>query len=198
MSAEFWDNIYSQDEYVYGTEPNEFFKVHLALLKPGKLILAGAGEGRNAVYAAKQGWQVTAFDQSRTARDKALALAAREGVEIDYKLASFEEIDIPRGEYDAVGMVFVHFPKEVRAAYHSKLGEALREGGSLIMELFEKSQHKYNSGGPNDIEQLYTEDIIRNDFRHFRDLTIGTAELELHEGARHQGKAAVLNVFGVR
>lgn len=68
---EFWNGKYSSKEYIYGTEPNEYFKSALEKYRPGTILLPGDGEGRNAVYAAKKGWQVTAFDFSNAAKEKA-------------------------------------------------------------------------------------------------------------------------------
>ncbi|HSL87766.1 MAG TPA: hypothetical protein VK870_00530, partial [Ignavibacteriaceae bacterium] len=79
----FWDERYSAEEYVYGKDPNEFFEEHLSKLNPGRLLLPGEGEGRNAIFAAKLGWQVDANDQSIVAKSKAEKLAHAYGVNIN-------------------------------------------------------------------------------------------------------------------
>ena len=75
----FWDERYSTDEFIYGKEPNEFFRENLLKIRPGKLFLPGEGEGRNAVFAAKNGWTVDATDQSEIGKLKALKLASESG-----------------------------------------------------------------------------------------------------------------------
>ncbi|MDX1604123.1 MAG: SAM-dependent methyltransferase, partial [Salinimicrobium sediminis] len=81
---EFWNERYQREEYIYGKDPNEYLKAQLKNLTPGRILFPAEGEGRNAVHAAKKGWQVSAFDQSEEGRKKALRLAEAEGVEIDY------------------------------------------------------------------------------------------------------------------
>lgn len=76
-SRRFWNKRYAAAEYVYGIAPNDFFKEHLDQLKPGSILLPAEGEGRNAVYAALQGWKVTAFDISKNGGEKALQLSKR-------------------------------------------------------------------------------------------------------------------------
>ena len=84
---EFWNERYSEDEYVYGENPNEYFKESLSKLKVGKILLPCDGEGRNAVYAATQKWEVTAFDQSEEAKEKALLLGNKKNVKFDFRIA---------------------------------------------------------------------------------------------------------------
>ncbi len=81
---DFWNVRYSEEIYAYGTAPNVFFSSELKKLPPGKALFPAEGEGRNAVYAATCGWNVIAFDQSEAGKEKALQLAAKKGVEIDY------------------------------------------------------------------------------------------------------------------
>ena len=103
----FWNERYSVKHYIYGTKPNQFFKEQIDKLKPGKLLLVGEGEGRNAVYAAKLGWQVNAVDSSSVAKEKALKLAKRNKVTIDYQAADILTSILPQFTYDAVGIIFL-------------------------------------------------------------------------------------------
>ena len=81
--SNFWDERYSSEEYVYGTEPNQFFKEQIdKITVPGKLLLPGEGEGRNAIYAARSGWQVDVFDQSRTAKETITTVKNQSGVSL--------------------------------------------------------------------------------------------------------------------
>ena len=132
---EFWEARYAERGYAYGTEPNVYFKEKLSPIKPaGKLLLPAEGEGRNAVYAARLGWQVTAFDFSSAGRRKALALAERKGVPIDYLIAGVEEVNFPDAHFDALALIYAHFAGSSRAAYHQKLLKMIRKGGTIILE----------------------------------------------------------------
>ena len=105
MSKEMWDQRYAESEYVYGINPNEFFKQELDKLVPGKILLPAEGEGRNAVYAAEKGWVVSAFDQSEEGRKKSMLLAADRKVTIDYHIRDLETHDYPVDHFDAIALV---------------------------------------------------------------------------------------------
>ena len=102
---QFWNGRYSVNEYVYGTEPNAFFKEQLEKLAPGKILLPGEGEGRNAVFAAKSGWEATAFDSSTEGKRKAENLAQKNNVNIDYKIFDYESAEFNPEEFDAIGLI---------------------------------------------------------------------------------------------
>ena len=96
MSKDFWNSRYSEKEFAYGTDPNEFFKEQIDKIIPGRAIFLGEGEGRNAVYAAKLGWQVDAVDFSSSAKDKALKLAKENNVKINYVVSDLNDYDFKR------------------------------------------------------------------------------------------------------
>ena len=137
----FWDERYSSEEYVYGTEPNQFFKQILDKIPiPGKLLLPGEGEGRNALYAAKLGWQVDAFDQSPVAKLKTHRLAKANNVTINYSIFDLAKFTPQKNFYNCAAIIFVHFNSEERKSFHQKIIESLKPGGILILESFSKSQ----------------------------------------------------------
>jgi SAM-dependent methyltransferase len=200
---EFWDQRYASEEYAYGEKPNEFFKGSLEGLKPGRILLPADGEGRNGVYAATQGWDVVSFDISEAGRAKALRLAEKKDVAIDYQVASMEEIDFPPGSFDAVALIYAHFPESVRRAWHLRISGWLRPGGRLIMEAFSKGHLPYvltdgRVGGPRDLSMLYTVEDIREDFSGYREVMSDECEVELTEGAFHVGKGRVVRWVGER
>jgi len=106
----FWNERYSTKDYIYGTQPNQFFKEQIEKLNAGKILMVGEGEGRNAVYAAKLGWQVDAIDSSSVAKDKALMLAERNKVSINYQVADIHSYNFPDNIYDAVGIRITKLP----------------------------------------------------------------------------------------
>ena len=154
FTSNFWDERYSSHEYVYGIDPNEFFKQQIKNILPGKLLLPGEGEGRNAVYAAKHGWLVEAFDQSTNAQIKALNLAKKNNVNINYSVIDLKKLTPAENYYNAAAIIFVHFDSEERSVFHQSIIDSLKPGGKLILEVFSKNQLGKNSGGPQNIEML--------------------------------------------
>jgi SAM-dependent methyltransferase len=195
MEKNFWNTRYGENKAVYGTEPNHFFKQFIDNHKPGTLLLPAEGEGRNAVYAAKKGWQVDAFDFSEVAMSRAMQLAGERHVHINYwveDIASFKATKT----YDAVGLICVHLPAGVRKVFHEQAYRSLKSGGYLVLEAFAKEQILYESGGPRDSALLYSAPMICNDFPFLHLLSCGQKEIELSEGKFHKGKAVVLRMIG--
>ncbi len=195
---EMWDERYGQVEYAYGEEPNVFFRSCLDRMRPGRLLLPGEGEGRNAVYAARQGWTVDAFDFSASGREKALRLAARHGVGINYEVADYESAQIEPGTYDAVALIFAHLPENIRRSFHRKLATALAPGGRLILEAYSKEQLGYGTGGPPNEQLLYTLEDLREDFSDLVILQLEKEEAEIREGRYHTGLASVVRLVATR
>ncbi len=194
----FWDDRYSQSEYVYGTSPNEFFRTKIEKLKPGRLLLLGEGEGRNAVFAAKSGWHVDAFDSSSKARDKALKLAEDNNTTINYKVAGIQDMEIIPESYDAVGIIFVHLHGIIREKLHSLILSALKTNGSLILEMFSKKQAGKTSGGPKELELLYSFSEIEESFHELKFDQLEETEIILNEGSYHSGEASVIRLLGTK
>jgi hypothetical protein len=192
---EFWNARYGDNQSVYGWEPNRFLKHFIDTHKPGSILLPAEGEGRNAIYAASKGWQVDAFDFSEVARGKALRRAAEMGVQINYDIKSIEEFKAGK-LYDAVGLIYVHLPVEIRRTFHLQVTKSLRSGGYLILEAFAKEQLQFESGGPGDLAMLYDAPTICNDFQFIHILSCGQKEIILENGKFHKGKAAVLQTIG--
>ncbi|MGK9475719.1 class I SAM-dependent methyltransferase [Melioribacter sp. OK-6-Me] len=195
---ELWDRRYSSEEYIYGIEPNEFFKIQIATLPPGRILLLGEGEGRNAVYAAELGWGVEAVDFSQSGKLKAERLAAEKNVRINYIVSDLNKFQPAQDSYDAVGLFFVHFEEDLRKHIHKNAIDALKKGGRLIMEAFEKDQLNYDSGGPKNLSLLYSlediaEDFIDLDFEYFAKEIV-----TLNEGKGHKGKASVIRFIGIK
>lgn len=196
---EFWNERYSASEYAYGIAPNEFFAEILAGLKPGKILFPAEGEGRNAVFAAESGWDVSAFDLSESGKKKAEQLAVSRGVSLEYQVGNLSEITYPAESFDALVLVFAHFPASLRENFHRKLSTFLKPGGTLILEGFSKDHLKFSSvnplaGGPKDPSMLFSEEELRSDFREMQILSLEEKEVELKEGLYHSGKSAVIRL----
>jgi len=197
FKSNFWDERYSSEEYVYGMEPNQFFKQVLDKIPfPGKLLLPGEGEGRNAVYAAKMGWHVDAFDQSSTGKLKALRLAEANNVAINYSNVDLAKFTPQKNFYDCTAIIFVHFNSDVRRLFHKKIIDSLKPGGKLILESFSKNQLGKSSGGPQDLGMLYSFEDIKNDFKEMRPILLEEKNVFIKEGEKHSGEACVIRYVG--
>lgn len=198
---EFWDQRYRENAYAYGVEPNTFFKQQIDQLTPQHILMPAEGEGRNAVYAAMKGWQVDAFDISIEGQKKALSLAKDNGVNIHYIVSSVENLPYQTPAFDALGLIYAHFPGTKKSEYHQKLLSYLRPGGIVIFEAFSKKHLEYNSknenvGGPKDLATLCSIEEIKDDFKNFDFLEIKEEEVELHEGLYHNGTGSVIRFVG--
>lgn len=194
----FWDERYSTEEFIYGKEPNEFLKECLEKLNPGKLFLPGAGEGRNAVFAAKLGWQVEAVDQSIIARSKALNLADENNVKINYSVCDINNYEFKENYYDAAAIIFFHLPFDIRTGIHRKIVSSLKDCGIIILEMFNKEQLGRGSGGPQDYDMLYSTEDIEKDFSSLRTILLENKIVTLNEGAKHSGDASVIRYIGIK
>lgn len=197
---EFWDARYANTQYSYGTEPNNYFRAKLDSLEPGRILLPAEGEGRNAVYAARTGWEVHAFDISKNGRKKALELAKANNVTVKYDVGTLEEISILTGGYDAVGLIFAHFPPEKIHQTHRTLSTYIKPGGHVILEGFSKAHLSFRMknpkvGGPPNFERLFSQEDIANDFSGFKHLECNTTKIELDEGECHIGTGSVIRFF---
>ena len=196
--SEFWDNRYSSEEYVYGIEPNNFFRESLRTLEVGEILLPAEGEGRNAVYAALQGWNVKAFDISSEGKNKADKLASDNSVSIDYKVAGFDEFIAPKESFDVIALIYAHVPASDRKAYYQKCVKWLKPGGTLILEGFSKKQLGLNSGGPKSLEMLFSLEELTEELEG---LTIEKGletKITLSEGAHHTGEGEVVRIIATK
>jgi ubiquinone/menaquinone biosynthesis C-methylase UbiE len=195
---EFWNQRYAEEVFAYGVEPNEFFAQQLIQIKSGKLLLPAEGEGRNAVFAAKNGFEVSAFDYSESGQQKALQLAEENGVTIDYLVSDVLALPYEQESFDALIFIFAHFPVEIRKEAHLKLLHLLKPRGKILFEAFGKGQINYASGGPKDIQMLFSEEEVRNEFPNVTFDHLSTDKTALHEGLFHQGEGFVVRFIGTK
>jgi cyclopropane fatty-acyl-phospholipid synthase-like methyltransferase len=199
----FWDQRYSQPEFAYGEKPNEYLKLKLVGLKPGRILFPAEGEGRNAVFAAKLGWDVFAFDSSVEGKKKADRLALTNEVRIDYHVKDLEDVYYPTSYFDALVFSYTHFPEAKRRLYNQKLSAYLNKGGVLILECFSKNHLNFqknnpNAGGPKDVTMLFDLEEIKEDFSDFDFTEAYETETDLEEGQYHRGAASVIRIFAIK
>lgn len=191
-----WQGRYGVPEYIFGTEPNYFLaKCKPLLPKTGKVLAVADGEARNGVWLAEQGLDVHSIDFSPTAQEKARALAKARGVSLTFERADVHAFPYPEDTYDVVCEIFTQFssPAE-RALKWAGMKKALKPGGLLILLGYTPKQLQYGTGGPKEIENLYTRALLLEHFGGFDDIAITEQELELHEGTSHGGMSAVIGI----
>lgn len=194
--SDMWNERYANEAFVYGETPNQFFKEELLKLEAGSILLPAEGEGRNAVFAASQLWQVNAFDQSKQGRLKAINLAEKHQVEIKYDIADFENFNSDKESYDCIALIYAHVSEIKRQVYHRLILDYLKPGGILLLEGFSKKQLGKKSGGPGQEAMLFSKEILLDDFSNLEVLKLEELDVELNEGEFHQGLASVIRFVG--
>jgi len=202
--AKFWDEQFSVEHYKYGTEPNAFLREEARRFEPkGRILVPGDGEGRNGVWLAEQGFDVTTIDSSSVGIEKAKLLASKRGVPLSCIQADLFEWDSSSFEstLDGVVIIYLHLPKEIRKQLYLKIAGCLKPGGILIVELFNPRQLGRPSGGPKDIDMLNTLEDLRDIFvgeKICEEIFGSELETELDEGPGHQGPAMVTRFISRR
>jgi SAM-dependent methyltransferase len=193
-----WEARYAVPDYAFGKEPNYFLRSCKTLLpRSGRALAVADGEGRNGVWLAEQGLDVTSIDFSPTAQAKARGLAAEQRVAVNFEQTDVHRWTYPEAAFDVVVEIFTQFslPDE-RALKWAGMRRALRSGGLLILQGYTPKQLDYGTGGPKQIENLYTRALLEGTFGDFRDMKIVEEEREMREGASHVGMSAVIGLTG--
>jgi len=190
-----WNQRYATDEYIFGTEPSDILPDYPQYITAGETALAIAdGEGRNGVYLAQQGLQVTSFDISPVGIEKAQRLAAQRQVAL-----KIEESDInvwewqPEAFHLIIGIFFQFLTPAARTKVFAGIHTALKPGGRVILRGYTPRQLAYKTGGPSEIENLYTAELLKQTFPDFEILHLKEQEVELREGSRHNGMSAFID-----
>jgi 2-polyprenyl-3-methyl-5-hydroxy-6-metoxy-1,4-benzoquinol methylase len=194
---DFWNQRYSESGFAYGTAPNAYFKSVIDTLPPGRLLVPGAGEGRDAVYAATLGWDVVAFDQSEAGKEKALKIAAEKGVQLRYEVCDVQDF-VTTETFDAIACIFFHLPVPLRQAMHVHFMDWLAPKGHIIIEAFTPLQLSYTSGGPKDPSLLMTASMLEAELGWLKVVENEEGLVSLDEGPYHKGEAAVVRYHGVK
>ncbi|KQC00872.1 bifunctional 2-polyprenyl-6-hydroxyphenol methylase/3-demethylubiquinol 3-O-methyltransferase UbiG [Pedobacter sp. Hv1] len=196
-----WNERYANNEFAYGEEPNNYLKEQLTQLPIGNILFPAEGEGRNAVFAAQLGWKVTAFDISNEGQKKAFQLAEKNKVSVDYQIGELANLGYKAEQFDAIALIYAHFPANLKSKLHQELDQYLRKGGIVIFEAFSKNHLEYLAkndkvGGPKDIESLFSIDEIKADFHNYEIITLEETVIELNEGFFHNGQGSVIRFVG--
>ncbi len=199
--VERWNDRYSKAEFAYGIEPNTYLKEQLEKVIVGTILFPAEGEGRNAVFAARLGWKVSAFDISVEGMKKALQLAAVNNVTIDYQVGELQTLNYTPEQFDVIALIYAHFPAASKSLYLKTLDRYLRRGGLVIFEAFSKRHLEYLAknekvGGPKDEASLFSIEELKADFANYEIIELVEKEIELSEGLFHNGKGSVIRFVG--
>ena len=191
-----WDERYASEDYLFGTEPNEFLVSQRHLLKPGMSCLAVAdGEGRNGVWLAQQGLQVLSVEASAVALDKAKKLARQRGVAIDFEQADVAHWQWGENRFDAVAAIFIQFaPPALREKMFAGIKHCLKPGGLLLLQGYTPRQLEYKTGGPPAAENMYTLELLHNAFGDMEIMHLREHDDHIGEGTGHSGISALIDL----
>jgi len=197
---EAWNDRYSGADYIFGTEPNQYLLKCQPVLKAGMTALAVAdGEGRNSVWLAKQGLVTSAFDISPVGVEKARKLALIENVDVDFSVSDCNAWHWTAEKFDVVVAIFIQFASpEVRKSLFANMIHSLNPGGLIILQGYTPKQLEYKTGGPPNLDNLYTEDLLRTEFASLNILDVSVYEMELREGTQHSGMSALIGMVAQR
>jgi len=187
-----WNERYQQDIYQYGINPNDFMAEQIQQLPAGRILFPGAGEGRDAVFSAKLGWEVHAFDLSEQGQAKALKLASQEKTRIHFKVADASLVKFPLASFDVIALTYFHLPIEIRLPFYANCVSWLKPGGKILIEGFSKKQLGLSSGGPKNSDWLFSAKELEIEFPSLTILLNEEKQRVLEEGPLHQGLAEVV------
>lgn len=196
MSSIFWDERYAGDELVYGAAPNEFLaSMADRLPSNGQALDIAAGEGRNALYLASRGLDVLAMDQSAVGMQKAERLAQQRGLRLRTQAIDLQDFKPAPNSFDVVSSIFVHLPRELRAAVHKRVQSWLKPGGVFLLEAYAPDQIWRDTGGPKDPSLLAPLEVIVAELDGLEIEHQAALVRNVTEGRFHTGDASVVQVL---
>lgn len=193
-----WDERYSEPGFAYGKAPNDFLASMVDKIPKGKILSLAEGEGRNAVYMAELGYEVTGVDGSLVGLRKAVDLATEHGVNITTIHEDLSKFKVGSGQWDGIIACYCHVPSVIRIPLHRAVVMGLKTSGVFILEAFSKEQLAYESGGPQSLDMLMSLDDLKHELDGLNLIHAIQVEREVCEGNRHTGLASVIQIFGVK
>lgn len=190
-----WDERYSALAYAYGKTPNQFLEQNYQVIPKGRVLSLAEGEGRNAVFLAKLGYNVTAIDSSQVGLDKAKKLAEENGVSIALIHADLADFEIGENRWDGIISIFCPLPSVIRKVLHKKVVAGLKTQGVFLVEAYTPNQLKYDTGGGKSADLMNTKESLSLElygltFKHLVEL-----ERAVLEGIYHTGLGAVVQAI---
>ncbi len=190
-----WDERYSAEEYAYGTNPNKFLEANVSSIPKGKVLSLAEGEGRNAVFLAKQGYSVTAVDSSLVGLNKARKLAEENGVIVEFIHSDLAEYDLGENKWDGIVSIFCPLPSSIRKQLHKKVEAALKRNGVFLLEAYTPAQLKYGTGGGNSVDVMQSKESLSLELAGLKFKHLIELERDVVEGIYHTGIGAVVQAI---
>ena len=190
-----WDKRYSAQEYAYGTNPNKFLEANVSSIPKGKVLSLAEGEGRNAVFLAKQGYSVTAVDASLVGLNKARKLAEDNGVIVEFIHTDLAEYDLGENKWDGIVSIFCPLPSSIRQQLHKKVEAALKRNGVFLLEAYTPAQLKYGTGGGNSVDVMQSKKSLSLELAGLKFKHLIELERDVVEGIYHTGIGAVVQAI---
>lgn len=193
-----WDERYSTEEFAYGKAPNSFMKENFGAIPKGNVLSLAEGEGRNAVFLAKQGYAVTAVDASQVGLNKAQKLAEENGVSIECIHADLSDFDIGENRWDGIISIFFPLPSALRKELHNKVVAGLKPNGVFLVEAYTPDQLKLRTGGGTSADTMQTKESLLLELAGLKFIHLIELEREVVEGVYHTGLGAVVQAIAVK
>ncbi len=192
MDIAHWDERYGGEEFVWKTSPNRFLVAELVDLVPGRALDIACGEGRNAVWLAEQGWQVTGVDFSPVGLAKARRLAREHDVTVDWVEEDVVDWEPPPEAFDLVIILYLHVPADDRRRVTAHAGHALAPGGTLLVVGHDATNLTDGYGGPQDPTVLFTPEQVVSDLKELR---VTRAEQVRRDVETDQGRRVAIDAL---
>ena len=193
-----WDERYSAEEYAYGTQPNEFLEENFSYLPKGKVLSLAEGEGRNAVFLAKQGYSVTAVDASLVGLNKARKLAAENGAVVELIHADLADYDLGENRWDGIVSIFCPLPSSLRRQLYKKVEAGLKRNGVFLLEAYTPEQLKHGTGGGNSVDVMQSKESLSLELTGLKFKHLIELERDVREGTYHTGVGAVVQAIATK
>jgi len=193
-----WDERYSTEEYAYGKAPNHFLEESYNVIPKGKVLSLAEGEGRNAVFLAKQGYSVTAVDASQVGLGKAKKLAKENGVTIELVHADLIYFDIGENRWDGIVSIFCPLPSALRKELHNKVVAGLKASGVFLIEAYTPDQLKHGTGGGNSADRMTSKESLILELEGLKFIHLIELERNVVEGIYHTGLSAVVQAIALK
>lgn len=193
-----WDERYSAEEYAYGTAPNEFLVENFIHIPKGRVLSLAEGEGRNAVFLAKQGYSVTAVDASLVGLNKARKLAEENGVVVEFIHADLADYDLGENKWDGIVSIFIPLPSSLRKELYKKVIAGLKQNGVFLLEAYTPNQLNHGTGGGNSVDVMQTKESLRLELASLQFKHLIELERDVTEGVFHTGIGSVVQAIATK
>ena len=190
-----WDERYSAAEYAYGTTPNKFLEENVNCIPKGKILSLAEGEGRNAIFLAKQGYSVTAVDASLVGLNKARRLAEENEVVVEFIHADLAAYDLGENKWDGIVSIFCPLPSSLRKDLYKKVIVGLKRNGVFLLEAYTPDQLKHGTGGGNSVDLMQSEESLSLELAGLKFKHLIELERNVIEGLYHTGIGAVVQAI---